>query len=351
MPLQRNQIHHRIYPLRILGIALGGLAISAVLHQNQAPRALWLIMVLTCLAWPHLAYLIARLSPDHHRAEARNLLVDSAIVGAWVPLMQYCLLPSVVLVMVTTFDKLSSGIRRLWLYSLPGMAAAALALSAWLRPAPLLESSLTVVLCTLPLLIVHTFTVSMASYRLIRTVSRQNRQLEELRRTDVQTGLYSREHWQQQAQAALDAFHASQQPMCLLIIDIDHFKSINDQYGHTVGDEVIRAAGLIIRQSVRAHDWAGRYGGDEFTVLCPRSSRQEAQDIAQRIRDRLQGLRLRDQPQLRVSASIGLAAAQPQHLALRDWMDAADNALYRAKRAGRNQVAGGDTQPARLVPA
>ncbi len=351
MPLHRNQIHRRIYPLRILGMALGGLAISAVLHQNQAPQALWLTMVATCLVWPHLAYLHARLSSDPHRAEARNLLIDSAIAGAWVPLMQYCLLPSVVLVMVTTFDKLSSGIRRLWRYSLPGMLGAALALSAWLQPQPQLESSLAVVLCTLPLLIVHTFAVSVASYRLIRTVSRQNLQLEELRRTDVQTGLYSREHWQQQAQAELEAFHATQEPVCLLIIDIDHFKSINDQYGHTVGDEVIRAAGLIIRQSVRAHDWAGRYGGDEFTVLCPHSNREEAQDIAQRIRDRFEGLRLRDHPQLRVSASIGLAAAQPQHLALRDWMDAADTALYRAKHAGRNQVAGSDTHPASLAPA
>lgn len=351
MSLHRNQIHRRIYPLRVMGMALGGLAIAAVLHQNQAPRALWLLMVLTCLVWPHLAYLHARLSPDPHRAEACNLLIDSAIAGAWVPLMQYCLLPSVVLVMVTTFDKLSSGIRRLWLHSLPGMVGAALVLSVWLQPQPRLESPLIVVLCTLPLLILHTFVVSVASYRLIRTVSRQNLQLEELRRTDVQTGLYSREHWQQQAQAALDAFHATRQPMCLLIIDIDHFKSINDLYGHTVGDEVIRAAGLIIRQSVRAHDLAGRYGGDEFTVLCPRSSREEARDIARRIRERLEGLRLRDQPQLRVSASIGLAAAQPRHLALRDWMDAADTALYRAKHAGRNQVAGGDTHPARLAPA
>ena len=352
MTLQRHRIHRRIYPLRILGMALGGLSIAAVLHQNQAPLALWATMVATCLAWPHLAYLHARLSPDPHRAEARNLLIDSAIAGAWVPLMQFCLLPSVVLVMVTTFDKLSSGIRRLWLQSLPGMAGAALLLTLWLQPQPRLESSLTVVLCALPLLIVHTFAVSVASYRLIRTVSRQNQQLEELRRTDLQTGLYSRDHWLQQAQAALDAFQASARPVCLLIIDIDPFKSINDQYGHTVGDEVIRAVGLIIRQSVRAHDWAGRYGGDEFTVLCPQATRDEAQDIAQRIRDRIEGLRLREQPLLKVSSSIGLAAAQPRYQSLREWMNAADAALYRAKHAGRNQVAaGGDTGPGRLAPA
>lgn len=350
MSQERQRINRRIYPLRIFGMALGGLAISAVLHVQQAPPVLWATMVLTCLVWPHLAYLHTRLVADAHRAETRNLLIDSAIAGAWVPLMHFCLLPSVVLVMVTTFDKLNTGIRRLWLRSLPGMVGIAVVLTLWLRPEPRLESPLLVVLCALPLLLMHTLAVSGASYQLIRTVSRQNRELEELRRTDVQTGLSSREHWMQQAGQALEALRTSGRPVCMLIVDIDHFKAINDEYGHTVGDEVIRAVGLVIRQCVRANDWAGRYGGDEFTVLCPEAALPEALAIAERIRARIAQLRLRDVPGLRVSSSIGLAAAQAHHASLRDWMNAADAALYRAKDAGRDRVAS-DGEPARLQPA
>ena len=341
MPLQRQQIHHRIYPLRIFGMALGGLAVGSVLYEQQAPLPYWVVMVLACFVWPHLAYLHAKLSADGHRAEARNLLIDSAIAGAWVPLMHFCILPSVVLVMVTTFDKLSSGIRRLWLHSLPGMLGTAVLLSAWLQPEPRLDASLAVVLCSLPLLIMHTFAVSVTSYRLIRTVSRQNLQLEELRRTDQQTGLFCRDHWMQLAHQAFDEFHHREQPVSLMMIDIDHFKPINDQYGHTVGDEVIRAVGQIIRQSVRPTDAAGRYGGDEFAVLCPAATLQDAQAIAQRIRDRIDALELPEAPRLRVSSSIGVAAMRHSHHSLREWINEADTALYRAKHSGRNQVASG----------
>lgn len=338
MSLHRHQIHHKIYPLRTFGMALGGLLVSSVLHAQDASWPLWGLMVLTCLAWPHMAYLHARLAADPHRAEARNLLLDSVIAGAWVPLMHFCLLPSVVLVMVTTFDKLSSGIRRLWLRSLPGMVGAAAVLTLWLQPEPRLDSSLWVVLCSLPLLVMHTFAVSVSSYRLIRTVSRQNQELEELRRTDQHTGLCSRDHWLQLADNALAQHRAEHQPVCLMMVDIDHFKPINDQYGHTVGDEVIRAVGLILRQSIRSNDRAGRYGGDEFAVLCPLTEVAEAHAIAQRIRDRILALRLRDVPDLRVTSSIGVAAAQPGHQTLREWIHQADAALYRAKHAGRNQV-------------
>ncbi|MFP5484370.1 MAG: GGDEF domain-containing protein [Gammaproteobacteria bacterium] len=209
-----------------------------------------------------------------------------------------------------------------------------------LRPEPRLESSLLVVIFTLPVIIVHTMAVSVASYRLIRTVARQNRELEAMRRTDAQTGLAARSHWQEQASASLERFHASGEPACLLMIDIDHFKPINDVHGHTVGDEVIRAVGQVILDCVRAHDHAGRYGGDEFAVVCSGVHADEAQAIAERIRDRIAAVRLRELPELQLTSSIGLAETGRSHISLRDWINDADTALYRAKHGGRNQVAG-----------
>ncbi len=275
----------------------------------------------------------------------RNLLIDSAIVGMWVPLTHFNLLPSVVLITATTYDKFSTGVRRLWLHSLPGMLGAGVLTTLLLRPEPRLESSLLVVCFSLTVIIVHSMAVSVASYRLIRTVARQNRQLEEMRRTDAQTGLVARSHWQEQASHHLERFHTHGEPACLLMIDIDHFKPINDVHGHTVGDEVIRAVGQVIRECVRAHDHAGRYGGDEFAVVCGNAHAPQARAIAERIRERIATLRLRERPELHLTCSIGLAETQRSQLTLRDWINDADTALYRAKHQGHNRVAGPAAAP------
>ena len=339
-PASRKNTYRHIYPLRTLGMGLGGLLLGSVLYGTPSPAWTWWLLALGALGWPHLAYLLARHSRDPYRAEVRNLLIDSAIVGLWVPLMHFNLLPSVVLVAVTTYDKFSTGIKRLWLNSLPGMLGTGALATLLLRPEPRLESSLLVVIFTLPVIIVHTMAVSVASYRLIRTVARQNRELEAMRRTDAQTGLAARSHWQEQASASLERFHASGEPACLLMIDIDHFKPINDVHGHTVGDEVIRAVGQVILDCVRTHDHAGRYGGDEFAVVCSGVHADEAQAIAERIRDRIAAVRLRELPELQLTSSIGLAETGRSHISLRDWINDADTALYRAKHGGRNQVAG-----------
>ena len=135
----------------------------------------------------------------------------------------------------------------------------------------------------------------------------------------------------------------------MLMLDIDHFKEINDAYGHTVGDEVIRALAHVVRGNVRTGDCAGRYGGDEFAIVLPGMHARDALAIAQRIREQTEGVRLRSLPELRITSSIGVAPADHRHSSLRAWIDAADAALYVAKNGGRNQVAG-CMEPA-LVPA
>lgn len=346
----KQTTYRRIYPLRVVGMGLGGLAIAGVLIEQHAHPWRWAMMIVCCLLWPQIALLRARLSADSYRAEKHNLLIDSAIAGMWVALMHFNLLPSVVLVTVTTFDKLSSGMRRLWLTSLPGLFGAAALTALIVHPPVQLESSLLVVLCTLPLLVVHTLSSSIGSYRLIRTVSRQNKLLEQLRRTDVQTGLFARDHWQQQADAALQLFQAVGQPACLLMIDVDHFKQVNDTYGHTAGDDAIRAVGQLIRDCIRDEDCAGRYGGDEFAVLCQNTGQSDALGIAERIRTELLTLRLPNHPEVRLSSSIGVAAAAPEFSNLQAWMQAADAALYSAKHQGRNQVADHPTAPHAVGP-
>lgn len=339
----------RIYPLRILGMGLGGMVVGVVLWERHASVTAWLVMVLPAFVWPHVAYLITRHSADPYRAETRNLLIDSALAASFVPLMHFNLLPSVLLLTLTMVDKITTGIRGLWARALPamlvgGLAGAALADLHW---AP--ETSMRVMVACLPVMALHTLSVSMVSYQLIRQSARHNQMLDELRRVDALTGLFGRGHWQEQAEAALRRHHASNEPACMLMLDIDHFKEINDAHGHTVGDEVIRALAHVVRGNVRAGDCAGRYGGDEFAIVLPGMLAKDALAIAHRIREQTEGVRLRSLPGVRITSSIGVAPADHRHSNLRAWIDAADAALYAAKNGGRNRVAG-CMEPA-LAPA
>ena len=338
MPNPKRQLPRRVYPLRALGMGLGGVVVGVVLWERNAGLAAWLCMAAISFVWPHVAHLLSRRSADPYRAEIRNLLVDSALAVVLVTLMHFNLLPSVLLVTLTMVDKITTGIRGLWARSLPGMAGAAVAGAAFngFQWAP--ETSMPVILACLPVMVLHTLSVSLVSYRLIRRVSRQNQLLDELRRIDALTGLYDRGHWQEQAEATLRRHHATDEPACLVMLDIDHFKQINDQHGHTVGDEVLRALARIVLGNVRATDCAGRYGGDEFAIVLRGMHLDGATAVAHRIREQVQALQLHDMPSLQFTTSMGVATADHRHSSLRAWTNAADAELYQAKAAGRNRV-------------
>ena len=338
MPNPKRQLPRRVYPLRALGMGLAGLVVGVVLWERNAGLAAWLCMAAISFVWPHVAHLLSRRSADPYRAEIRNLLVDSALAVVLVTLMHFNLLPSVLLVTLTMVDKITTGIRGLWARSLPGMAGAAVAGAAFngFQWAP--ETSMPVILACLPVMVLHTLSVSLVSYRLIRRVSRQNQLLDELRRIDALTGLYDRGHWQEQAEATLRRHHATDEPACLVMLDIDHFKQINDQHGHTVGDEVLRALARIVLSNVRATDCAGRYGGDEFAIVLRGMHLDGATAVAHRICEQVQALQLHDMPGLQFTTSMGVATADHRHSSLRAWTNAADAELYQAKAAGRNRV-------------
>ena len=154
---------------------------------------------------------------------------------------------------------------------------------------------------------------------------------------DGLTGLANR-------RAANDALHAEaaragrlQTPLAIVLADLDGFKDVNDEYGHAVGDEVLRAFADVLRQTVRESDVAGRWGGEEFLLLLPGADEEGAVQLAERIRVALAARSIPGAPGLRVTASFGVAEYAGESNS-EELVAAADRALYRAKRAGKDRV-------------
>lgn len=336
----KNQLTlpRRTYRFRMLGMGLASLPLVAVMLEVHAHWLVWTWMVFSCLLWPHLAYALARRSHDPFLAELRNFVVDSILAGSWVPLIQFNVLPSALLLTVATADKVNTGIRLLWLRSLPGMLIALLATGALTGFAFQPRTSMTVLLACLPIMIIHTLAVSMSSYRLVRRVQIQNQKLEELSRTDALTGLDSRGHWEAQAGRVLERQRAGNSAASVMLLDVDRFKEINDRFGHAVGDDVLRRIARIIRRELPAGSHAGRLGGDEFAVVLAATA-HSAHVTAEHVRSAVERLDFPAVADLRCSISIGIAEP-PAGGGLSEWIEAADRALYRAKHAGRNRAMG-----------
>jgi diguanylate cyclase (GGDEF)-like protein len=158
-------------------------------------------------------------------------------------------------------------------------------------------------------------------------------------RTDPLTGLANRRHFDEQLTRIIGESLKYGAPASLIVADVDHFKKVNDTYGHEAGDEVLKAVARVFMGCVRAEDVCARYGGEEIAILLPETTVARAQEVAERVRRAIE-LRtiVHDEHEIPVTASFGVAG-YPESSALRDGLfPAADRALYEAKAAGRNRV-------------
>ncbi len=167
------------------------------------------------------------------------------------------------------------------------------------------------------------------------------KQLEEAATKDEKLGIYNFVGWQTIAQRELErAQRTRSTPIGVLMVDLDHFKKVNDVYGHLAGDAVLKAVAKTVSGQIRGYDSLGRFGGEEFVVLLPGVSESEAVAAAERIRLAVRDIEVTDEANLigNLSVSIGVAVYPSHGNALEKLISAADAALYRAKNGGRNQV-------------
>jgi len=187
--------------------------------------------------------------------------------------------------------------------------------------------------------IIGTFSDITRSVELNHLLSRYQDELYHLSVTDPLTGLYNRRHFDSQLEVILSDHLPKNMPVCLLLIDLDGFKFINDTYGHPFGDEVLRTTAQLLKQQVRRNDYIARLAGDEFAMVLKNTDIENATRIAQKLHDRISDTRIPlPVGHMQLQSSMGVAEA-PTHAAnAQDLVSAADVALYHSKRGGRNRI-------------
>lgn len=168
-----------------------------------------------------------------------------------------------------------------------------------------------------------------------RALESANEQLSRLAITDTLTGLWNRRHFEERVGHEIIKANRYKQPLSVLIFDIDHFKSVNDSYGHLVGDRVLVELCKMARQHTRDSDLLARWGGEEFIILMPNTGPNEAMAVTEKLRANFASHHFADAG--RITASFGIAPYQPGE-SVDHWISRADAALYEAKQEGRNRV-------------
>lgn len=173
-----------------------------------------------------------------------------------------------------------------------------------------------------------------------RVVKKQRERVRQLARRDQLTGLYNRREFEDRFQNEFERARRYGMDLSVMMLDLDHFKEVNDTYGHAAGDDVLSAVGRVMKDSTRQVDIAGRYGGEEFTMVLPETDLDSTRELARRLKESIAELEFQadDGTTFQVTASIGVSEYHSTDENHEDILKRADEALYRAKDRGRNRV-------------
>jgi diguanylate cyclase (GGDEF)-like protein len=326
----------RSYYARTVGLALGFLMLAAVLLQKQAVWWIWLGPALYCLVWPYVAWSRAHKSAKPREAERLNLLGDHFAIGIAMVVMDFNLLPCVLAVSLPSMDSMAGGgLRLLWRGLVLQMLGVAVGLAIYgfhWHP----QTTTLTILASIPILVVQPFLVGFVALTAVHSVNQKRVQLEHLSQHDGLSGLLNRTHWEKLARGEFARFGRNGQPVVLVLADLDHFKRLNDTYGHAAGDEAIRRFAASLKRVLRETDFCGRYGGEEFGILLPFTTARAAKDVVERLRHDLRVNPMMDG--VPVTASFGMVELYSDIHSVEEWLRVVDKMLYQAKHQGRDCV-------------
>ena len=339
------------------------------LYASDITRSPWVwgLLVLQFLVYPHLVYWRALKADKPQRAELDNLLLDITLWGLWAGAAGFPPWITFTLFITSAINNaISLGHRGLVRAVLAfGLGAVVSLLVFGFRDAPE-ESPWVALMCTLGMT-GYLMGVGQIAYRRTLTLRRLReqlkhseaalqsananlmsqlseiktlqQQLQEQANRDALTGLYNRRYLVATFERELARCRREGMPLALMMLDVDHFKRINDRHGHRAGDEILRLLGALLHTGLRRDDVACRYGGEEFVLLLPHMSAATALDRAEQLRTEFERLHI-DTPagEVRTTVSIGMAMFPEHGQDLDALTHCADLALYAVKRQGRNAV-------------
>jgi len=326
----------RVYWPRIIGLAIAALAVAVSMRDSQPSLWVWSLLFFFGFLWPHIAHYRAKKAHDPFSTEKVNLFIDAFFMGFWVPLISFNFVPSVAILGMHLLSIISVlGFRMTLLgFVIEGFGIAVGAAIVGINIH--LESSFLSILISLPMLTFYPLFVGNMSYRLSYTLAAKKAQLERLSRTDALTGLNNRMYLEEQLAQLFKQNKREKSKACFIFVDVDHFKAINDKFGHIVGDEVLQKIAELIKHNVREIDICGRYGGEEFCILMPNIFLAEAEKTSERIRQHIESSILHQEHNITGSVSLGVAETTDDMVDYSDWLALADEAQYKAKKQGRN---------------
>jgi diguanylate cyclase len=328
----------RNYRLRMVGLGLGFLCVGSVLLGQQRGVAMWSLAVFHGIIWPHVARRAALACVVPYRGERLNLMIDSIFGGFWIVAMQFNVLPSVVILVMLSMDNIAADGVRFFARGIAAHAAGVVIGAAALGLTFTPMSTMATIIASLPLLIVYPISLGWAMYRMSQKLAARTRELEHLSRTDGLTRLWNRRHWEGQLALEFERCRANSYASCLLLIDLDHFKKVNDTLGHPAGDAVLVAFAGMLQSHFRAGDSIGRYGGEEFGVVLPGATLRETQAIARELLLRVREQAREPDASCPCTISAGIAQLMPDMPDYHTWLLEADRSLYQAKAQGRDRI-------------
>ena len=331
-------------------------------HEKGYGPAYWICLALHFLIYPHVVYWRARRAEHQLQAEIQNLLCDNVLFGMWAMALGFPLWICHTLISAGALNlSVYRGARGVLQALLAVLGGAGIVYGlGGAGPLALDTSPLVSTLCMTAMLFYlllfarsmygRTVLLSETRVKLRRSEQALQRQLEAVQALQLQltdqanhdalTGLYNRRYLDDTLPRELDRCARSGSPISVLLIDLDHFKTINDTHGHAVGDEVLKRAAAILQQQLRASDICCRYGGEEFLMVLPGMDLDAALTRAEHCRQ-LMAHHDWDQelPSVtRVTLSVGVACAMDGDITQDALIHRADMALYQAKSGGRNRV-------------
>ncbi len=355
------------YRVRIAAFALACLPIGLHILPRGYGAAVWALFVLQFLIYPHVMYWRTQKAAHPEQAELNNMAIDALLCGAWASGLGFPLWISTAMFLANllnnTISRGASGI----LVCAIAFAAGALASTTVIAFHVSTDTNGLVTLASMIGLAAYLSLIGIEFFAYVRqlhsvqdTLDQQRQTLEgansilqdqiekihdlqeklrEQANRDSLTGLFNRRYLEGTLERELARCRREGAPLSMVLLDIDHFKLVNDTYGHQAGDEVLRVFGRLLMEHARAEDIVCRYGGEEFLLVLPKMPLDIAHErAAQLLKIFQETIVSHADLRIRITASIGIATTPDHSASVEGLIRCADQALYQAKRRGRNLV-------------